>query len=137
MLPKVLIGPVLRGDADDRTVQQAAALELIERHKGHLARQIPADTERDKGIGHLRALVVLRHWHSWHPVSGFSRSSLGLCRSPIEALWRCWGCRTCTSCDEFSGGTEQLSRCSLSSGHCWRDREGLSHGHWDDRHCSR
>jgi hypothetical protein len=44
-------GPVVARYADDRAVEQVAALQSIQRAKGHLFRQISADTKDHQNIG--------------------------------------------------------------------------------------
>src|SRR5665647_158516 len=73
---EILIGPVLSGNPDDWTVQQPAPIELIERHKGHLARQISTDTERDERISRSWALLIVRHRDSRPPSLRFRSTSL-------------------------------------------------------------
>jgi hypothetical protein len=50
-LPQVVDRPVVGGDADDRAVEQAAALEPVERAQGHHLGQVAADAEGHEDVG--------------------------------------------------------------------------------------
>jgi hypothetical protein len=60
-LAQVVIGPVVDRDTDDRAVQQAAALQLVERHEGHLLGEVAADPERDQHVRLLRLATLIHH----------------------------------------------------------------------------
>ncbi len=51
VLTKVLLRPVVEGDADDRAVEQAPGLEPVERVEGHHLGQIAGDAEADEDVG--------------------------------------------------------------------------------------
>jgi hypothetical protein len=50
--------PVVDGDADDRTVEQAAALEAVQRAERHHAREVAGDAEDDEDVGGARFVAL-------------------------------------------------------------------------------
>ena len=50
---QIVVGPIVGGDAEDRTLQQPAALEPVERSERHHPRQIATDAEDDEDVGRL------------------------------------------------------------------------------------
>ena len=49
-LDQLVDGPVVDGDADDRAVEEAAALEPVQRTEGHHLREVAGDAEDDEHI---------------------------------------------------------------------------------------
>ena len=74
-LDEVLPRPVVEGDADDRALQETAALEPVERAKGHHPGEVAGDPEDHENVGRLRPAVRL-------PVHA---GSISAATAPIQA----------------------------------------------------
>jgi hypothetical protein len=59
-IPELVDRPVVDRDADDRTVEQAALLEPVERVERHHLRQVARDAEDDEDVGRLLAAFRAR-----------------------------------------------------------------------------
>ena len=65
---QLVVGPIVDRHADDRTVQEPALVEPVERAEGHHLRQVARDPEDDQDVCRLRAglgfllLLSLRRW---------------------------------------------------------------------------
>ncbi len=57
-LDQLVDGPVVDGDADDRAVEEAAALEPVQRTEGHHLREVAGDAEDDE---HVRLAGCVGH----------------------------------------------------------------------------
>jgi hypothetical protein len=65
MLAQVVGAPLVDGHSDDRTAQQAAALQVVERAEGHHLRQVAGDAEDDEHVGPC-AVGLGSRWRVWH-----------------------------------------------------------------------
>ena len=64
-LNELLQRPVVECDADDRTVEEPALLESVERVEGHHLREVARDSEDHEDVGRLRIGVRLRPDRLW------------------------------------------------------------------------
>ena len=98
-LAQVVDRPVVDRHADDRAVQQAAALQLVQRPEGHHLREVAGDAEHDEHVGGLlpagRAVTrgagldcgchrarVERYAGPTHPAQGCTHHLIGVGRFP-------------------------------------------------------
>ena len=70
-LAQILDRPVIAGDAHDRAVEQAAALEPVERMERHHLRKVAGDAEHDEHVGVASPARAIPSFCDW--LLGFER----------------------------------------------------------------